>query len=386
MIITNGLNESQTYAKKLSEYGSNCEEACFVTAFFTQEQQIKIMNNAGKTVRLAVSLRPPTCPRALRETLLLSNVEVRFLGRELHSKIYGFVKGDKNSLFGCEYKVAIGSSNMTDGGLYNNIETNILLEGKQAEAAYSHAENIFEHANPLTSDVLDRYEEEFASFDKPKFDDIVATPAMLDAGYERIQNAVKYVLSLCKEEIYTNYPGIPESFVVDHFWHFIVEEKRKEKESIKQKTVGGPNDLLTKTLFSEFIQWDKSGEQYCHQMLERSNNLRNLLSVPQTLTKEELKEIYLTFHASRYVDDRYTGKADAFLANNSPKKVTTSLRHLADENKLITQRVADLQKEPFSLYGLGESAIKEFNGWFYPNKYPIWNKKSDRALEILGFG
>ncbi|PSV44869.1 hypothetical protein C9J47_19505 [Photobacterium indicum] len=79
-------------------------------------------------------------------------------------------------------------------------------------------------------------------------------------------------------------------------------------------------------------------------------------------------------------------KGNAFLAKNTPKKVTTSLRHLADESKPITQRITDFPKEPFNLYGLGESAIKEFNCWYYPNKYPIWNKKSDRALNILRFG
>jgi len=386
LIITNGFDNNQTFAAKLTEFGKNCDEACFVTAFFTQEQQVKILSRAGKKVRLTVSLRPPTCPRALRETLLLSNVEVYFLGRELHSKIYGFAKGDVNSLFGNEYKAAIGSSNMTNGGLYNNIETNILLEGKQAEEVYLQAESIFKRGKPLTADVLDRYEEEFTAFDKPKFDDIVASPAMLDAGYERIQNAVKYVAGLCKDEISQNYSEVPQSFVIDHFWHFIVEEKRANKESIKQKTASGPNKRLIKTLFNEFIQWDQSGAQYCRHMLERSHSLKKLLSTPKTLKKEELKEIYLTFHASRYGDDRYKGKADAFIANNTPKEIATSLRHLADETKSISERVADLQKDPFTLHGLGESAVKEFNGWYYPDKYPIWNKKSDRALEILGFG
>lgn len=62
MLITNGLVDEQTFAKQLTDYGKSCSEACFVTAFFTQEQQIKIMSLAGKSVRLTVSLRPPTNP------------------------------------------------------------------------------------------------------------------------------------------------------------------------------------------------------------------------------------------------------------------------------------------------------------------------------------
>ncbi|CAK2715322.1 phospholipase D-like domain-containing protein [Vibrio crassostreae] len=385
MIITNGLDEKQTFAAKLTKFGEDCDEACFITAFYTQEQQVKILNLSGKKVRLTVSLRPPTCPRALRETLLLPNVSVRFMGRELHSKIYAFEQGDKNSLSGAKYNVAIGSSNMTNGGLYNNIETNILLEGKQAEEGYSQAEQIFKLSNLLTSDVLDRYEEEFSAFEKPQFNDIIASPAVLDAGYERVQNAVKYVAKLCEDEISLNFSDVPKSFVIDHFWHFIVEEKRSDKEYLRQQTVNGPSESLTKALFDEFILWDQAGEQYCRQMLERSHNLKSLLS-SRSLNETQLKELYLTFHASRYVDERYTGKAEAFARRNTSKQVLNSLRHLANEAIPVSERVADLQRGEFSLHGLGESAIKEFNGWYYPNKYPIWNKKSDRALEILGFG
>ncbi|MBF4317595.1 hypothetical protein EAY30_22155, partial [Vibrio anguillarum] len=92
----------------------------------------------------------------------------------------------------------------------------------------------------------------------------------------------------------------------------------------KQKTANGPSEPLTKALFEEFIQWDQAGEQYCHQMLERAQNLRALLS-SSSLNKKQLKELYLTFHASRYVDDRYTGKAEAFATRNTSKQVLTSL-------------------------------------------------------------
>ncbi|WNJ97334.1 phospholipase D family protein [Vibrio ruber] len=386
MVLTNGFDKNELFAKKLNELGKLCNEACFVTAFFTQEQLIKIISSENKPIKLTVSLRPPTNPRALRAVMLLTNVEVRFLGRELHSKLYGFAQGDKDSFLGASYHVAIGSSNMTNGGLYNNIETNVILEGSQAEEAYSQAIKIFEYASPLTSSVLESYEEELATYEPPIFHDITPSPVIVDKGYERIRNAIKYIEDLCSDTIAQNYSNVPVSFVVDHFWHFIVEEKRNEREALKLQTQNGPNDQLTKYLFNEFIQWDQSGEQYCHKMLSRADNLRNLLKTTRTLTASELKEIFLTFHASRYVDERYTGKADEFIQRNSSQKITNSLRYLADESIPITDRIAALQNEPLHLLGFGESAIKEFNGWFYPDKYPIWNKKSDRALNILGFG
>lgn len=77
------------------------------------------------------------------------------------------------------------------------------------------------------------------------------------------KNAVKYVAKLCEDDINLNYSDVPKSFVIDHFWHFIVEEKRSDKEFLRQQTVNGPSEHLTRSLFEEFIQWDQAGEQYC---------------------------------------------------------------------------------------------------------------------------
>lgn len=384
--ITNGLVDKETFAKKLTDYGNNCTEACFVTAFFTQEQLIQIMNSAGKSVRLTVSLRPPTCPKALRKILLFQNVEVRFLGSELHSKIYGFAKGDRNSLFEREYNCAVGSSNMTEGGLYKNIETNVLLTEDHAKQAYEQAEAIFDSANQLTSNVLDRYEEELKDYEKPVFTDITSSPDKLDAGYERINNAIKYVSNLCGVQISQNYSDVPVSFVVDYFWHFIVEIKKNEEATLKRETQNGPNSHLIKELFNEFIEWDLSGDKFSLKMLDLSKNLKKLLSKSSPLDTQEIKDIFLTFHAARYTEERYGDKAQYFIENNTSQEIIKSLRYLADESNPISERITELLEGELKLKGFGESSIKEFNGWYHPDKYPIWNKKSDRALDILGFG
>lgn len=167
MIFTSGRDNKEEFARRLTELGEKCDEACFVTAFFTRDENITLLSKAGKKVRLTVSLRPPTNPKALRRIALLGNVEVRFLGRELHSKIYGFSKGDRESFSGAEYDVLIGSSNMTHGGIYSNIETNVQLTGQQAELGFEEAEKIFEMSNPLITETLDRYEQDFDQYEMP---------------------------------------------------------------------------------------------------------------------------------------------------------------------------------------------------------------------------
>ncbi|WP_165388067.1 hypothetical protein [Vibrio vulnificus] len=49
MIITNGLDDKQAFAAKLTKFGDDCDEAFFITAFYTQEQQVKILSRAGKS-------------------------------------------------------------------------------------------------------------------------------------------------------------------------------------------------------------------------------------------------------------------------------------------------------------------------------------------------
>ena len=58
MIITNGFDDKQAFAAKLAKFGDNCDEALFITAFYTQEEQVKILSRAGKKFTLLSHLGP----------------------------------------------------------------------------------------------------------------------------------------------------------------------------------------------------------------------------------------------------------------------------------------------------------------------------------------
>ncbi|MEI8596891.1 phospholipase D-like domain-containing protein [Vibrio sp. M60_M31a] len=336
-----------------------------------------------------VSLRPPTKPSALRRILSLKNAQVRFLGKELHSKIYAFSRGNEDSWrdddFEC--RTAVGSSNMTQGGFDRNIETNVLLDGALAKEAMLQARHIFENAYELTSDVLDRYSEEYNDHPESLFPEIYESPVKLSKEYERIVGAVKHVAELCQDMIETNFPEVPRFLVVDHFWDYLIVTRKSDRDDIKERAHSSNNsDALIRELFTDYIQHEcKNENRYPDEMNIRSKELVKYLN-KQSLSNDDRKALFLTFHASRYYDDRYTNKAKEFVEKNTSKQVLESLQFLADESIDISERISALQKKPLKLYGLGASAIKEFNGWRYPTKYPIWNTKSERALEILGFG
>lgn len=387
-IVTNTPGQ-ETFANELSPLVSWCDQAIFIATFFVDDSWVRRLIQEGKVVKVVVSLRPPTSPKALERILMLNaNVEVRFLGRELHSKIYAFARGDDRSWhpddFQCQ--TAIGSSNLTYAGFNHNIETNVLLDGEAAKEGFKQAHDIFENAHPLTSSVLEQYSEEFGEFIETEFPEIHASPVQLSAGYERIATGVKYITRLCEETIASNYPNIPPFLVVDHFWHFIVVICSAERDAITEKVeTEGQIDAVIRDLFRRYVDWERNEEvSYVEEMNDRSLTLKTLLK-KSNLTIDEMKTLYLCFHATRYVEERYTQKVDGFIEKNDPKHVLKALNHLADESLDITQRIGDLRKKEWKLYGFGDSAIKEFNGWRYPTNYPIWNKKSEQALRILGF-
>ena len=77
----------------------------------------------GKHVHLLVGLNPATLPRALEEVHGVPGIDIRYLTRSFHAKIYIF--GDA---------ALLGSSNLTDAGLHSNREAVICLDEPQDTA------------------------------------------------------------------------------------------------------------------------------------------------------------------------------------------------------------------------------------------------------------
>ncbi|MFM2611740.1 phospholipase D family protein [Vibrio campbellii] len=387
-VITNEKGK-ETFSKKLSPLVSWCEEAYIVTAFFTDDSWIGRLDQEGKSVKLVVSLRPPTKPEALERIINLKNVQVKFLCRELHSKIYAFSKGDENSWYNedFEFKAAVGSSNMTISGFENNIETNVMLDGKLAHDAFEQARQIFNNAFDLTADVLERYIDECNRYQESIFPEIHESREKLSNEYERIVHAVKYIARLCGSSIDQSFPGVPHYLVVDNFWDYLVVNRRADKQAIMARAKSHTTrDRLIIELFNDYLNAEcNKASRYPDEMFSRSRVLSDTLQ-KKSLSADDMKAIFRTFHASLYAEQTYGDKLKEFMDKNEPKKVLNSLTYLGNEEVDIEQRLYDLQREPRKVKGFGESTIREFNGWLYPNKYPIWNTKSERALEILGFG
>ncbi len=376
-IITNSIFGDSEFSRKVTEYCEWCEDSKIVSAFFTDESLIKIMNNKGVSVTLVVSLRPPTSYDALLRVSALKNVEVRFLGDELHSKIYAFKKGS-------EHKCSIGSSNLTSGGLYDNIETNVILENEDAKECYAHMDRIIDKSYPLTAQVLDEYKVVYDSFKSPVFKIIKPPQTSTDNDYNKLWLAVDMISGLVSKELASNFSDIPKYLVIDHFWHFIVKVNENYHDEISRNMKKPSNEKYLIGLFNRFIAWDADSGEPTKEISQRSIRFRELLLSNKKLQDGEILEIFRTLHSTHSRSQRFSHDIK-FINDNRKEKIQKSIRHLVDEKVDLDERIVNLSTETYKLKHFGTSAIREFNGWCYPEKYPIRNEKADQALKILGY-
>jgi hypothetical protein len=376
-IFTSLSSTDEGFASEIMQFSDWCESALFVTAFFNYEQLLKILNNDGKKVCLVVSLRPPTSYYSLLVVSALKHVEVRFLKKELHSKIYSFTKNNS-------YKAAVGSSNLTNGGLFNNIETNVVFEGDDAYECYKTCSDIKGKSFQLTPRVLSEYKSIYDSFVENKGDEkeVNTSSTTEDEDYNKLWSAVDLVASFVETELNIYFKDIPPYLVIDHFWHYIVQIKKDEHKEITANMKRANKDQYLTNLFNDFIGWDAEVADGTKEIHQRSVRMKEIFSTNTQLNEQEILEVFLTLHSTRGRDQRFNhGKQ--FLEKNTKMRINNGFRHLLDETIDLNKRVEDLLSPEFELKLFKESAVREFNGWHYPEQYPIRNLKADSALKIL---
>lgn len=391
--ITNKITTKSTLGsfKELAEQSSKIIVA---VAFFSDSEIIDGLLQSGKQISLIVSLRPPTNYYSLKQLLHKENIEILFLGDEFHSKIFAFYNND------WEIESAIvGSSNFTNGGLSNNIETNIVItSGNVLNDIDSTLDKIIELSTELQPDELNNYKkryDKFAKFQKnnkstvkikrPSTPVKVIKKASEYTEFWKIADKVKDIVGeIAKQE----YPSVPEYLVIDHFWHWIVKICPTEK----LKSLGNNSSLrdnTISTLFKEYCNWDKSSaESYTIRMGKDSLVIQNLLS-PQSisnLTIENALSIYRSFHATNSLIQRF-GSDQKFIQENSIEDIKKSFEYLLDKSIPISHRIHELisPKGNYKLNQFGQSCVQELIGWANPAEMPIRNNKADNAVKLLGF-
>jgi hypothetical protein len=98
---------------------AECTHAHLAAPYFTQADEIVKAAKTGKSIDLLIGLNSATSPDAVAKVLGIPGLSVRFLTRRFHAKIFIF---DDAAL--------VGSSNLTEGGLFANREATIRLNAE----------------------------------------------------------------------------------------------------------------------------------------------------------------------------------------------------------------------------------------------------------------
>jgi hypothetical protein len=383
----------------LIKLGDKADIIKIASAFFSDTELITRWTDQSKKIHLIVSLRPPTNYYALKSIQIIPGIKTHFLGDNFHSKFLIFYNNEKP--FSC----IVGSSNFTPGGLYRNIETNVLLTNQQyLFEIENHFNSLFEQSYVLQPSDLDDYKsifdkaaKRFKSSDdeQDEFQKRILPKRTIQKKKLRIsRKAQQYLVfwrmiddvkGIVKEISIREYPDIPIYLTIDHFWHWIKTVWSKEN---RPKPNSNNRNTVIPKLFAEYCKWDKRTVNHTTHMGNLSKDLfSRLLSQDHIdkLTTDEAKNIFRNLHSGGNRAQRFSADID-FVHQNTIQQIRSSLKYLLYSNDDIELRIHNLcENHDFKLNQLKYSGIQEIIGWVNPDKFPLRNDKADDALSMIGY-
>lgn len=396
IITNNGSSDFEDLMMDLSETADCIKIA---TAFFSDTKLISTWVDRSKTVDLLVSLRPPTNYYSLLKIYSKKHVNIQFLGNEFHSKFFIFYKDSKPFAF------VIGSSNLTAGGLYKNIETNTIIRDenylKEIDRKFSALWKISYQLQPTDLDgfkiIFDKFAKK-AAYEKAEldaFETAILSGRSKKADKPRIGRhakehhifcaAVNQIKAIVSEISEKEYPGIPIYLVIDHFWHWVVV---KWDRTDVRLYVGSDKEQTLQKIFRDYCSWDKNEDNYTYTMAEKSANIFAALLAEDKidyLTDSDAVTIISNLHSGAMRTKRF-GADKKFIEENSITKIKSSFKYLLYCNEDLDLRIHNLYANPkYKLKQLSLSGIQELIGWVMPEKYPIRNEKANNAIKLLGY-
>jgi hypothetical protein len=361
------------------------------------------------------------------------------------------------------FGVYIGSANMTESGIYRNIELGVFITKEELKGNPEFHENLhdfFQHLEEGSTKALFEDIEKYKKFcaenlrnDKQEknavaeslFDQEFAYLPPIKSSFscedrksrenKRKQKFLKEwrgTLGLLRSitEKYFNdekhYPlwmkgqNFSPNIVCDRFLHYFYEEEvmksEEEGNSIERveifynKNKKDPEDSLRKAVIRFQALQESYDENTILFMDAWAKDNKKLLSKEkiQNLTEEELRRLYEQTHALRdharhmenhklklvvQENERIPGseKARALASIHFEDKtekrhgILDILEYLIWGNDDVENRIWEVCEGDYKISDMGKSSVGEFLGWALPEKYPIRNGRTNKALRALGY-
>jgi hypothetical protein len=384
--------------------------------YFTVATPILDAVSTGKTVQLLVGLNSSTSPQELARMHEVPNLSVRYLTRRFHAKIFIF---DNAAL--------LGSSNLTDGGLYSNREAVICLNQADDFETIEEIRALFfelwDSGQVLTAEKLDKFTRAHAISKNKNFDpdaDIEksvgpAEPVNINVDSKKVSSQRIFLESL-RQQVYEQYrPAFNEVTR-------LLEENNIRRPELKDAGLANETNRFLNWVRLTYVVGDEAWKSApTRSEIDRKAKILSLAKEWGTTDQTKIPEEYLdwlkTVHeifgskeslakASREKITNGLMSLHAFTeqlrfvkggAENLPvefwrsnqdneKKVRDSLSYLVHGSGDFIRRLHDFLYMPSrKLSRFGRFCALELYGTIKPEECPPLNGRMAKALRYLGY-
>lgn len=395
--------------QELIKYAKD-NEVLIAVAFFTNEQFIRKLVENGCTVKLIVRLGFPTDPISLKNVMKLKNVYVRFFtNSSFHPKLY--ILGND--------KAFLGSSNLTQAGLFSNQELNISIDSED-EAFYDLTEifyDYWEEAHVLNEEILETYKKSIAILSKEynkTINDInsaiglISPPNDVDLTKRKKNKAKDYEASLNKryQEYLVHFEHLKQTYLkvgrrkvsenqlplrieIHRFLNWIRKNKaykdlyinapirtgKELEDHVEAKIIEYFNDSTTD------FDYEIESYQILNENFSTPDKIKNLTDEDLLKTLKRITSFYEHIRRSENMSYQYE-----FINNNGIDKIKNTLIYLLFGTEEFKKRITNCINHPdYSLSRFGNSCIQETYGWLNNEDVPICNERAFKSMRWLGY-
>jgi hypothetical protein len=386
------------------------------SAFFTRYQYLEELVKNGCHVRLVVRLGYPTNAFALRKAFLLPNVSVRyFTSTKFHPKLYIF---NRDIAF-------IGSSNLTESGLFENNELNMSVDSTHPD--FTRILDIFDeywdNASPLDRTTLDNYEEatkgmenankeyeekmkktipavempNYSSQNKPtkrqsmRVDAIKREYQLFLEAFKHLENEYRSLnVRLTPESV------LPLRLEIHRFMNYIKDVPMRDQKSKAENAPVRKGEELSRFVREQISKFHRDNSEGHHDLtvqIDKFTKLKASFSSKDSIKNLDasamLENLLLVnaFKESVSSSGKINNAHDFFYKHNDVERVKRSLTYLLFGKGEFTTRVANcIHLDEYKIHEFGNSSMKEFYGWLNPDGVPLYNNRVSTSMQWLGYG
>jgi len=389
--------------------------AYLAAPYFTEADDILKAAKAGKPIDLLVGLNSSTSPQALKRVFNVPNIAVRYLTGRFHAKVFIF-----------DDEVLVGSSNLTEGGLFRNREAmvrlNSLTDLERIEDLKALFADLWDSADALSENILDSFRRAVGSLPKMFSEDEQIEKAIgpvepRSVSVESLKKTKRRIFEMeLRREVNHQYrPAFSEVMQ-------LLEEHGLRRIDLTQLSSASETFHFLGWVRLSYVHGDeawqsaelKSAEQRridilrlgqgwkdAKDSLVRASYFDRLEVVEQTFgsseaitaaSKANITHGLISLHAFeeqlRFTKGGLENLPKAFWTENADdvERVRRSLSHLMHESGDFIKRLHDLLYDKRYKLGLfGRFCALELYGTINPSECPPMNGRVAKALRYLGF-